>query len=178
VLSVTRFTRRMAFTNAKGTSWDAIGTALHAFLAADLPDLTPEHRRIVAERILKGAELAKNFAPDALLAASDALRAYVEQRWPSAKWHREIPVSALLPTEHGARRIEGTIDLLLETPGGYVIIDHKSFPGRQEHWAERALGYAPQLMTYAKAVTMAGGVVCAMVVHFTVGGGVVEVGSG
>jgi ATP-dependent helicase/nuclease subunit A len=178
VLSVTRFTRRMAFTNAKGTSWDAIGTALHAFLAADLPDLTSEQREHVAVRILKCAGLTQNFAPDALLAASDALRDYVDRRWPDAKWHREIPVSALLPTEHGARRIEGNIDLLLETPGGYVIVDHKSFPGRQEHWAERALGYAPQLMTYAKAVTMAGGVVSGMVVHFTVGGGVVEVRGG
>lgn len=178
VLSVTRFTRRMAFTNARGTSWDAIGTALHAFLAADLPDLTPEHRQEVAERILTCAGLTQNFAPDVLLAASDALRGYVERRWPAAKWHREIPVSALLQTEHGARRIEGTIDLLLETVSGYVIVDHKSFPGRQEHWAERALTYAPQLMTYAKAVTMAGGVVSGMVIHFTVGGGVVEVGGG
>lgn len=176
VLRVTRFTRRMAFTNAKGTSWDAIGTALHAFLAADLGDLTPSHRLEVAERILSHAGLGGTFAADALLAASDALRSYVERRWPDAKWHREIPISALVPTEHGARRIEGTIDLLLETPSGYVIIDHKSFPGRQDQWAERALGYAPQLMTYAKAVTMAGGAVLAMLIHFTVGGGVVEVG--
>jgi ATP-dependent helicase/nuclease subunit A len=175
VLRVTRFTRRMAFTNAKGTSWDAIGTALHAFLAADLDDLTHEHRLEIAERILANAGLAASFAAEALLAASDALRSYVDGRWPDAKWHREIPVSAVLSTEHGARRIEGTIDLLLETPNGYVIIDHKSFPGRQEHWAERALTYAPQLMTYAKAVTMAGGAVVAMLIHFTVGGGVVEV---
>jgi ATP-dependent helicase/nuclease subunit A len=84
----------------------------------------------------------------------------------------------LLDTEHGARRIEGTIDLLLETESGYVIVDHKSFPGRQEHWAERALNYAPQLFTYEKAIRMTGAEVTAMLVHFTVGGGVVEVGGG
>jgi ATP-dependent exoDNAse (exonuclease V) beta subunit len=176
VLATTRFTRRMAFTNATGTSWDAIGTALHAFLAADLPDLTAEHRLEVAERILANAQLTAMFAPDVLLAAGDALRAHLETRWPGAKWHREIPVAAVLPTEHGARRIEGTIDLLLETPAGYVIIDHKSFPGRQEHWAERSLGYAPQLMTYARAIRMTGAEVLGMLVHFTVGGGIVEVG--
>jgi len=178
VLGVTRFTRRMAFTHAHGTSWDAIGTALHAFLAADVPDLNASHRVEIGERILLRAGLRENFEPDVLVAASDALRAYVEARWPGATWHRETPISALVPTEHGTRRIEGTIDLLLETASGYVIVDHKSFPGRQEHWAERALTYAPQLFSYAKAVRMAGATVNAMVIHFTVGGGIVEVGDG
>ena len=175
VLSVDRFTRRMAFTNTNGTTWDAIGTALHGFLAADQHELGAEERGVLARRILMNAELGGMFAADTLLAASDAFRSYVESRWPSAKWHREIPISALLDTDHGARRIEGTIDLLLEAESGYVIVDHKSFPGRQEHWAERALGYAPQLFTYAKAIRMTGAEVLAMLVHFTVGGGVVEV---
>lgn len=178
VLTITRFTRRMAFTHANGTSWDEIGTALHAFLAADLAEVPAPHRIEIAKRILSRAGLSTSFAPDVLLAASDALQTYLETRWPGAKWHREIPISALVPTDRGARRIEGTIDLLLETPNGYVIIDHKSFPGRQDQWAERALAHAPQLMTYAKAVAMAGGEVLALLIHFTVGGGIVEVGCG
>jgi ATP-dependent exoDNAse (exonuclease V) beta subunit len=100
---------------------------------------------------------------------------FVEGRWPGATWHREIPVSAVLSSEWGPRRIAGTIDLLLETAAGYVIIDHKSFPGRADQWAERALEYAPQLMTYAKAIEMAGGVVIGRFIHFTIGGGVAEV---
>lgn len=176
VIATTRFTRRMAFTHATGTSWDAIGTALHGFLAADYPALSAEQRTELAQRILSNAELGTMFEIDALIAASDAFRSYVDKRWPGAVWHRELPVSALLDTEQGARRIEGTIDLLLETEAGYVIVDHKSFPGRQEHWAERALGYAPQLFTYAKAIRMIGAEVTAMLIHFTVGGGVVEVG--
>jgi len=175
VVSVTCFTRRMAFTHANGTTWDAIGTTLHGFLAADQHDLTAEERAAIAQRILTNAELGAMFAADTLIAASDAFRNYIESRWPGARWHREIPISALLDTEHGARRIEGTIDLLLETESGYVIVDHKSFPGRQEYWAERALGYAPQLLTYAKAIRMTGAEVLVMLVHFTVGGGVVEV---
>lgn len=177
VISAVRFTRRMAFTNANGTSWDTIGSALHAFLAADVSSLTAEHRLEIAERILSSAELSPSFSADALLAASDALRSYLETRWPGAKWHREIPIFAVVPTAHGARRIHGTIDLLLEAPNGYVIIDHKSFPGRQERWPERALGHAPQLMTYANAIRMTGAEVLAMLVHFTVGGGVVELGA-
>jgi len=163
-------------THANGTSWDAICNALHGFLAADRHELTPEARSARGQRTLSNAELGSMFTADTLLAASDAFRIYVEDRWPGAVWHREIPVSAVLSTEHGARRIEGTIDLLLETKAGYVIVDHKNFPGRQEHWAERALSYAPQLLTYAKAIRMAGAEVLAMLVHFTMGGGVVEVG--
>lgn len=177
-VAVTRFARRMAFTNANGTSWDAIGTALHGFLAADVEKLSAAERALLAQRVLDNAGLSSMFAGDTLLAASDAFRSYVDSRWPRAVWHREVPISAPLDTEHGARRIEGTIDLLLETASGYVIIDHKSFPGRQEHWAERALTYAPQLFTYARAIRATGAEVSAMLVHFTVGGGVVEVSDG
>jgi ATP-dependent exoDNAse (exonuclease V) beta subunit len=176
VLATTRFARRMAFTNANGTSWDVIGTALHAFLAADYDHLEREPRRALADRILANAALGTMFSSDALLSASDAFRGYIDSRWPGARWHREIPISALLDTEHGVRRIEGSIDMLLETPAGYVIVDHKSFPGRQDQWADRALSYAPQLLTYAKAIRMTGAEVLTMLVHFTVGGGVVEVG--
>jgi hypothetical protein len=95
-----------------------------------------------------------------------------------AKWHREMPMGALPLTEQGARRIEGGIDLLRETSSGYVIVDRKSFPGRQEHWPVRALEYAPQFRTYAESVTMVGGMVSAMLIHFTVGGGIVDVGMG
>lgn len=77
-------------------------------------------------------------------------------------------------TEHGERRIAGSIDLLLETPAGFVIIDHKSYPGSAAHWESRGLEYAPQLMTYAKVIQMAGGAVIGKFVHFTIGGGVAE----
>ena len=37
------------------------------------------------------------------------------------------------------------------------------------------VGYAPQLMTYAQAIEIAGGRVAGMFVHFLIGGGIVEV---
>lgn len=178
VLRSLRFTRRMPFASPNGTTWDQVGTALHAFLAADREELTPEERTVLAERVLRQAGLSGAFTPDVAIAASDALRAFVAERWPDATWHREIPISAILATAHGNRKIAGSIDLLLETPKGFVIVDHKSFPGRASEWEPRALGYAPQLMTYAKAIEMAGGVVLGRFVHFTIGGGIVEIGEG
>jgi ATP-dependent helicase/nuclease subunit A len=174
VASTTRFTSRMPFSSAHGTDWDHVGTTLHAFLAADYPELDGVERVGLARRILGRAGLDASFTVDALLRAGDALRKFIDERWPNATWHREIPVLAALDTEHGARRVAGSIDLLLETPAGFVIIDHKSFPGAASHWESRALEYAPQLATYSKAIEMAGGAVIGRFVHFTVGGGMAE----
>lgn len=176
VVSAVRFTRRMPFATPKGITFDEVGNALHAFLAADVPELTPSDRTRLAARLFQQRGLAGTFEPEVAIAASDALRAFVAERWPGATWHREIPVSAFVDTAHGRRRIAGTIDLLLETPAGFVIVDHKSFPGRASEWEERALGYAPQLMTYSRAIVRAGGTVVGMFVHFLIGGGIVEIG--
>jgi ATP-dependent exoDNAse (exonuclease V) beta subunit len=178
IVNAVRFTRRMPLATPKGITFDEVGNALHAFLAADVPDLTSIERTELAGRLFQQRGLAGAFEPEVAIAAGDALRTFVAERWPDASWHREIPVSAFIDTEHGKRRIAGSIDLLLETPAGFVIIDHKSFPGRASEWEERALGYAPQLMTYAKAIQIAGGKVAGMFVHFLIGGGIVEIGEG
>jgi len=175
VVSTHRFAARMPFARTAGIAWDRIGTALHAFLAADYPELSGAERNDLGTRLLASAGLDASFTTESLISASDSLRDFVEKRWPGAIWHREVPISAALDSPHGLRRIEGTIDLLLETPAGYVVIDHKSFPGRADHWAARALEYAPQLMTYAMTIEMSGALVIGCFIHFTVGGGMVEV---
>jgi ATP-dependent helicase/nuclease subunit A len=174
VASTVRFTSRMPFASAHGTNWDHVGTTLHAFLAADYPELDDAERTRLAQRILSHAGLDASFTTDALLGAGDALRKFVAERWPEAIWHREIPIQAALDSEYGSRRIAGSIDLLLQTPHGFVIIDHKSFPGAASHWQAKALEYAPQLAAYSKAIQMAGGTVVGRFVHFTVGGGMAE----
>ena len=35
---------------------------------------------------------------------------------------------------------------------GYVVIDHKSFPGSPDQWEARATGYGAQLGSYAAAI--------------------------
>lgn len=178
VMSSRRLERRMPFSAPRGTSWDTVGNAIHSFLAADIEALTALERRGLAERILRRSRLDEAFTTEALLTAGDALRRFVSARWPGATWHREVPVRAHLTSTRGARLIDGSIDLLLDTPEGVVIIDHKSFPGRASEWEARALEHAPQLLAYARALEIAGRQVLAMVVHFMVGGGVVEIAAG
>ncbi|MBI4951175.1 MAG: PD-(D/E)XK nuclease family protein [Myxococcales bacterium] len=73
------------------------------------------------------------------------------------------------------RRVEGVLDLLLETPEGVVVIDHKSYPGAPSTWEKKALEHPPQLAADAHALRMVEGVtVRGCFVHFALGGGMVE----
>lgn len=171
-----RLSRRVPFDSPQGKSWDEIGTAVHAFLAADDGSLLQPERQSLGERILLDAGLLGAFSAQDLITASDALRTFVVTRWPDATWHREVPIEAILNTPHGARAVRGTIDLWLETNDGGVLIDHKSYPGASSDWPAQTLKHAPQLYTYGLALRAAGKHVLGYYVHFAIGGGMVEVG--
>ncbi len=53
--------------------------------------------------------------------------------------------------------VSGFIDLLLETPQGFVVIDHKSFPGSADASRSKAIKFTGQLSVYAEAVGKATG---------------------
>ncbi|ABS28189.1 exodeoxyribonuclease V subunit beta [Anaeromyxobacter sp. Fw109-5] len=127
------------------------GDAIHAFLAADQGG-TQEARLTMATRILKAFRVVGAVAPDTLLAASDALRTWLDARYPGATWYREWPVRARLggPTP---RLVVGDVDLFLELPDGFVLVDHKSFPGSERERDRRLVEeYAPQLGWYARVL--------------------------
>jgi hypothetical protein len=140
---------RLPLGKTSGVSWNAVGDAVHAFLAADVPELTREARLSRAERLLAASEVVAVLRPESLLRAGDQLCAWVHAKWPGATWHREIPVTALVGRETpvpsarpnakaGERRVLGTIDLLLTTKDGAAIVDHKSYPGdRKERASSR-----------------------------------------
>ena len=76
----------------------------------------------------------------------------------------------------GDQLVHGRIDLLVERPGAFALVDHKSFPGRLEDWDGKALGYAPQLALYADAVRVAVGVPCEELwIHLPVVGALLRV---
>jgi ATP-dependent exoDNAse (exonuclease V) beta subunit len=166
---------RLPLGSERPEDWNVVGDVLHAFLAADLPALGPPQRLELARRLLEAADLLLLLAPDALLRSADQLRRWIDRYWPDAVWHRELPVTGLLSSAAGARRIEGTIDLLLETAGGVVLIDHKSYPGRRSTWRDKAAEYVPQLGAYAAVLRMSGRRVLSQWLSFAVAGGVVEI---
>lgn len=166
---------RLPLGSERPEDWNVVGDVLHAFLAADLPALGPPQRLELARRLLEASDLLTLLAPDALLRSSDQLRRWIDGSWPNSIWHRELPVTGVLSSAAGPRRIEGTIDLLLETTSGFVLIDHKSYPGRRSTWRDKAAEYVPQLGAYAAVLRMSGRRVLSQWLSFAVAGGVVEI---
>ena len=150
-----------------------LGDAIHGFLAADRPSFDADERRAIARGLLARWGVPFALPPDDLLRASDRLRTWIDGRWPAAVWHREWP---LLHRQPSGTIVRGTADLVLEHAGGFVVIDHKSFPGSAEQAARRAVGYTGQLAAYAAAVAAATGRrVTECFVHLPVLGAVVPV---
>jgi len=108
----------------------------------------------MAEDVLKRWSVDRSLDAQSLLIASDRLHNWVTQKWPGAIWHREYPIA--LRQKNGTI-INGFIDLLLEIPEGYLIIDHKSFAGNAQEAQKKAASFAGQLGCYAEATKRATG---------------------
>jgi ATP-dependent helicase/nuclease subunit A len=163
--------------DGKVAALDVLGDAVHAFFATDVEGLSGDERVVRARRLLAAAGVVSNLRPEALVEASDRLRGFVEARWPGAVWHREVAVEARVETAQGERRVAGIIDLLLETPGGYVLFDHKTFAGRGEAALRaKVTEFLPQFAAYAEALRRrTGKSVVGSWVHLPASGAMVEV---
>ncbi|HVW27364.1 MAG TPA: PD-(D/E)XK nuclease family protein [Polyangiaceae bacterium] len=174
VVEVASTNARLPLGSHNGVEWDVVGDTLHGFLAADIPGLPPQLRLDIARRLLVSSGLLTVLTPESLVQSGDSLRSWVDARWPGAIWQREVSIDAIVATSRGRRRIRGTIDLLLDTPRGAVIIDHKTYPGAMNTWSDRAATFAPQLAAYSEALRAAGRTVSECWVSFAVAGGVVR----
>lgn len=148
----------------------AVGDCVHAFLSIDDPTIKASSRSKTAQSVLQmfGVE---NITPEDLVIINDRLHAWINTHYPDAVWMKEMPVAG----KWGMRRVRGSIDLLIETPDGYVIFDHKTFPGRPDQWAQKALSFAPQMALYKYLVTCATGKpVVAQFIHMPIVGAMVE----
>lgn len=133
---------------------EALGQAVHGFLAADRPEWTAERRVEVARGLLKLWGVASAVPVEALVGMGAALRAWAETHAPGAVWRREWPLMQRLA---GGTLLKGMADLVLKTADALYLVDHKSFPGALPEALERAAGHAGQLAAYASALTEATG---------------------
>lgn len=131
---------------------ESVGHAIHGFLAADPPGASDSERRALATRLLDAFGLTGCLQPADLVVAAERLWGWCDATFPDRRRHREWPLTY--------RRAEGTLvagtaDLVLSSPDGFAVIDHKSFPGDPASADERALRYAGQLHAYAVGVSTA-----------------------
>ncbi len=131
---------------------DALGNAIHTYLAVDCGRLMGEQQLELAQGLIKQWGVAMAIEASELVASGQRLIEFIDQRYPEYQAFREWPIS--LRNNEG-QLMQGWIDLLLEMPEGYVIIDHKSYPGQDSE--ERAKKYVPQLRAYKEAVEKATG---------------------
>ncbi|MGK5091141.1 UvrD-helicase domain-containing protein [Deltaproteobacteria bacterium TL4] len=151
---------------------DQLGNALHAFLAADHQTSTPEKRQRMLVGLLERFGVKGSVLVEDVIHYVDEFYKLIETRFHPIKMLRECP----LQMKWENQILKGTADLLLETTDGWVVIDHKSYPGKRNHWAEEAIKYSGQLKAYAEAVNAATQKqVIATYLHFALGGGLVEV---
>jgi ATP-dependent exoDNAse (exonuclease V) beta subunit len=72
----------------------------------------------------------------------------------------------------GGQIMVGMADMLLDTPSGWVVIDHKSFPGAPSQWSGEASRYGGQFKAYSDTLVVATGrEVVGAYVNFVFGGG-------
>jgi len=147
--------------------WQMLGNAFHGFFAADDHAMPKAQRLAIAARLLAGWEVDCLKLQD-LLTASDRLHAFIKNRYgEKITMHREWPMNIRIDN----RKASGWIDLLLETPKGYVILDHKIFHETMGQVENKVLDFAPQLTLYQQAVEEATGAkVSEIVLHMPVHG--------
>jgi ATP-dependent exoDNAse (exonuclease V) beta subunit len=150
-----------------------LGNALHNILAADLIAPGYEGRHEVIEGILRRHGLTNSLQSDEVAAYTAGFLSRLVEEFNPSSMLAEWPISLVLDN---GQRMHGWIDLLLETEEGYIIIDHKSYPGGSSKWPQKALSYSGQLAAYRQAVIKATHQpVISQWIHFSVGGGLVEV---
>ncbi|NLJ18435.1 UvrD-helicase domain-containing protein [Globicatella sulfidifaciens] len=125
-----------------------LGDMIHAFLAVDNVSLPQNYRLVLAEELIERYGITA-LSTESLLEASNRLQQFIDERYPDLVFkYSEWPIHL----RKGLQKASGWIDLLIDTPKGWVIIDHKSFPGKEVDWLLRGNSYLPQLRTYAEAL--------------------------
>lgn len=130
----------------------SLGTALHLCIAracvlggVSAPDV---------ERILKIWDVVHSVDKDAVCAQAKAFQAWIAKRWPGCSIYVEVPIEADGPK---GTRIRGRIDLLVEEPDGWILVDHKSNPGGAARDEDLVAEHGPQLESYCHALVGATG---------------------
>ncbi|MBR4611823.1 MAG: UvrD-helicase domain-containing protein [Kiritimatiellae bacterium] len=140
---------------------DWLGNSFHDFFA--LWQSTPEtERRSLAERIIDNWQMAEFIKPETLITAAERLFAWLDDHYQRPQVSCEVPIT--YHDENGTL-YQGYIDMLVETPQGYVIIDHKT-GGRDEAPEVHAEKHLGQLRLYQASIEKATGKkVLELVIH-------------
>ncbi|CAB3849203.1 ATP-dependent helicase/nuclease subunit A [Achromobacter animicus] len=130
----------------------SLGTALHLCIArAGVLEGVSDTE---VERILKSWAVAHCVDKNAVCAQIEALLVWIAKRWSGCPVHVEVPIEADGPN---GTRIRGRIDFLVDTPDGWILLDHKSNPAGSARDEVLVAEHGPQLESYSQALLRATG---------------------
>jgi ATP-dependent exoDNAse (exonuclease V) beta subunit len=147
---------------------DHVDRAVHGAIALEM--IHPNHPQAIdaAQRLIDNFELAAHISPQDAAAYARNFRQEILNTFRPEKTWVEHPVEHL--RENG-QAVKGWIDLLMNTPKGWVIVDHKAHRGEEKELEQEAIKYSGQLLAYKKAVeTATGQTVAACWIHFPLAG--------
>jgi ATP-dependent exoDNAse (exonuclease V) beta subunit len=154
----------------RGEDMTAIGSALHAIIAAELVNPDQPDAKERAEEVLKAYHVQGFIDSEDALNAARRLRSALVNRFNATKITAECPIQHVLDD---GQVVRGFIDLLIVTPQGQVVIDHKSSPKPRSQWSKEVIEHGGQLKMYELAVLAATGQTPRLALHFPVSGGLV-----
>lgn len=130
------------------SNWDQVGSAIHGYFALPLGEMDVSVRLRAAQRLLDRWGASAAVEPGVVVEAGERMLAFFARHYPGAKVTTEQSVAW---RNADNQLMEGWIDLLLETSAGYVLVDHKSYPGKDPigHIKDKYIG---QMRGYAQAI--------------------------
>jgi len=143
-----------------------LGDAVHGYFASlpSLAGMNADRKQSVALRCLTGHGVEGLLSADALVETGDRFIDWVNQKYPNATWHTEVPVVA--PRSAGGQWV-GNIDLMLRlADGSVIIIDHKSAPLKKASCTAKAQSFSGQVQAYRDCIKSLGLPVAQVWIHF------------
>ena len=149
-----RLGERIPLAGSVKIEMDRFGTGLHACIAYAISQKLAVVSAGDVQRILTSLNMAHWTDMELAAAQLTQFLGWIRERWQPTACYAEYPVTCKL--ENG-QQLSGQIDLLLDTPEGWILIDHKANPGGQSRWEDLALTYSGQLAAYSKAIQQSSG---------------------
>ncbi|MBU44101.1 MAG: hypothetical protein CMN76_12840 [Spirochaetaceae bacterium] len=126
----------------------SLGEAVHGFLSLDLSMFSDGEQLDLAVELLRNWNVT-DLDPSDLMAMSQRLQSWIAADYANATVRTEWPVTMVSEGQH----MQGWIDLLIETPDRFIVIDHKSYSGGALE--KKASEFGHQLYLYRAAISAA-----------------------
>jgi ATP-dependent exoDNAse (exonuclease V) beta subunit len=137
-----------------GVDMTDLGTAIHNCIAVAFTDPQSPLTSQEAGSLLAAMRAGDKISTDAVLRQIEALKVWLGERWAGSRVLAEWPIEGI---REGGQVLRGRTDMLVSTPRGWILLDHKANPSGPERWPEVAKEHGGQLAEYAAAIEKASG---------------------